>query len=75
MGIYGMFISIVIPKAKKDKVILLVCGISCLISVLLFYTPASAYISSGFAIIISAVAASFIGIFLPSGKKGGSDEA
>lgn len=74
MGIYGMFISIVIPKAKKDKLILLVCGISCLISLLLFYTPASNYISSGFAIIISAVIASLIGVFLPSKKKGAADE-
>jgi len=63
IGIYGMFVSIVLPKAKHDKVIL--CGslLSCILSSLLFYIPAlSQYVSQGFAIIISAVLAALAGV-------------
>ncbi len=74
IGIYGMFVSIVMPKAKHDKVILTSSLLSCIVSVLLFYIPfLSAHITSGFAIIIAAVAAALAGVIVGdklSGKQG-----
>ena len=65
IGIYGMFVSIVLPKTKHDKVILSGSLISCIISSVLFYTPVlSQYISQGFAIIIAAVVSALIAVFL-----------
>ncbi|MBR4947234.1 MAG: AzlC family ABC transporter permease [Clostridiales bacterium] len=64
IGIYGMFVSIVLPKAKHDKVIL--CGslLACIISCLFFYVPVlSEYVTAGFAIIIAAVASALIVVF------------
>ena len=74
IGIYGMFVSIVMPKAKHDKVILTSSLLSCIVSVLLFYIPfLSEHITSGFAIIIAAVAAALTGVIVRSklsGKQG-----
>lgn len=65
IGIYGMFVCIVLPKAKKDKIIMVISLISCAISALIYYVPAlHAKISSGFAIIISAVIAALIGVMM-----------
>ena len=71
VGIYGMFISIVIPKAKHDRVIAICALISCGVSCLFFYVPwLKDHISSGFAIIIAAVVAALIGVFcFPHGEE------
>ncbi|MBR4555844.1 MAG: AzlC family ABC transporter permease [Clostridiales bacterium] len=74
IGIYGMFVSIVLPKAKHDKVILSGSLISCILSCVLFYTPFLAeHVSGGFAIIISAVVSAIIAVLLRNklaGKAG-----
>ena len=68
IGIYGMFVSIVLPKAKHDKVILNVSLLSCILSSVFFYVPVlSEHITQGFAIIISAVVAALAGVL--TGKK------
>jgi len=54
--LYGMFIAIVIPPAKKQHSILFVAVIAAALSVIFRYTVPQ--ISEGFAMIISAVAAS-----------------
>ncbi len=58
IAIYGMFIAIVIPPAKESKpiliTVLLAVGISCLFR----WTPYLSRLSSGWVIIICAVAAS-----------------
>ena len=54
--LYGMFIAIVIPPAKKQHSILCVAVIAAALSVIFRYTVPQ--ISEGFAMIISAVAAS-----------------
>lgn len=60
IAIYGMFVAIIIPAAKKSLpvlgVILSVATVSCLIK----YTPLSGFISEGFSIIICAVLVSAI---------------
>ena len=63
IGIYGMFVSIVLPKAKHDKVILGSSVLACILSTLMFYIPfLSEHITSGFAIIIAAVIAALAGV-------------
>ena len=64
MGIvlYGMFVAIVIPEAKKEKSILVVAILAALFSVLFYYVFTA--VSSGFAIIISTIAASVLGAVL-----------
>lgn len=65
VGIYGMFISIVIPKAKHSREIAVCALIACAISCLFYYVPwLKAHVSSGFAIIIAAVVAALVGVFL-----------
>ncbi len=60
--LYGMFIAIIIPPAKKHRSVLAVVIIAAVLSVLCkHFLP---MITSGFAIIICAVAASVIGAFL-----------
>ena len=64
IGIYGMFVSIVMPKAKHNKVILASSLLACIVSCVFFYVPAlSENVSQGFAIIIAAVVAALAGVF------------
>lgn len=60
MGIllYGMFIAVFVPAARKSKAVLVTVLISSAISVIFRYLLP--FVSSGFSIIISAVAASVI---------------
>ena len=66
IAIYGMFIAIVIPPAKKQRSILAVVIIAIALSCMFRYVPYLNQLSSGFAIIVCAVAASVIGaLFFP----------
>lgn len=60
MGIvlYGMFIAIIVPQSKKERSVLTVVVIAAIISILFKYV--FTMVSGGFAVIISAVAASVI---------------
>lgn len=64
MGIvlYGMFIAIIIPPSRKSRKVLTVVVIAALISVLFRFFED--YVSGGFAVIISAIAASAIGALI-----------
>lgn len=64
LAIYGMFIAIVVPVAKKNKQVLLIVLLAIFLSVCLYYLPGFRQISSGFAIIICAVTASAVGAWL-----------
>lgn len=62
--LYGMFMAIIIPPARKQLNVLLVVVVSALASILFRYVLTA--VSSGFAVIISAVIASVIGaLFFP----------
>lgn len=58
IAIYGMFISIIIPPARKNKTIAIVITIAVAISCLFYWTPVLNRLSSGWVIIICAVVAS-----------------
>lgn len=64
IAIYGMFLAIIIPPAKKKLSVLIVVLISVVLSSIFYYVPFLSFISSGFSIIICAVAAAAIGAIL-----------
>ena len=60
VAIYGMFIAIVVPEAKKSKPTALCVAIAVALSCLFYYVPLLSSIPSGFTIIVCAVAASAV---------------
>lgn len=68
LALYGMFVAIVMPVARKSRPVAIVALVAAAISCVLYYVPIFKFISTGIAIIISTVAASVIGaIFFPVG--------
>jgi len=66
MGImlYGMFIAIIVPPAKKEHSIILAIGLAIAINTLLYYCLPM--INSGFAVVISALLSSVVtALFFP----------
>lgn len=64
VSIYGMFIAIIIPAAKKERSVLIVTLIAIAISCCIYYIPLFDSITSGFSVIICAVAASAAGALI-----------
>jgi predicted branched-subunit amino acid permease len=71
IAIYGMFLAIIIPPAKKSSSVLKVILIAVALSCCFRYVPfLNKHISGGFAIIISTIAAAAIGAALfPTPEK------
>ena len=61
IAIYGMFIAIIAPKAKREKSVLVVVAIAVAMSCIFYYVPLFKSVSSGFSIIVCAVCAALIG--------------
>lgn len=64
VALYGMFIAVVVPKARENVHVLAAVAAAVAISAALYYIPVFDGISSGFAIIICAVAASALAALL-----------
>ncbi len=64
IAIYGMFLAIFIPPAKKMKSVRVVVLMAALLSCVMRYTPYLNQISGGFVIILCAVSASALGAWL-----------
>lgn len=64
IAIYGMFLAIIIPPARKQKSVAMVVILAALMSICLKYIPLFSFIPGGYAIIICAVIASCIGAVL-----------
>ena len=60
VAIYGMFIAIVVPEARKSKPTAICVAIAVLLSCLFYFVPFLKAIPSGFTVIICAVVASAI---------------
>ena len=74
VALYGMFIAIVIPPSRRNKIVAGVVAISMLASALFTYLPVVSQISSGFRIIILTVAISAVAALLfPVGDKEGEN--
>lgn len=63
IAIYGMFLAIFIPPARKEKSILFCVSVSAVLSCAIWYIPAFSFISPGFSIIISSLIASVLTAF------------
>ena len=72
IAIYGMFIAIIVPAAKKSRAVLGVVIVSCAMSVLFRFLPGLNKVSGGFVIIICAVASSAIFAWLKPVKGNGA---
>lgn len=64
IAIFGMFIAIVMPQAKKRLAVTAVAAVAAVLSCLLRLIPIFSGNSSGFVLIIAAVAASVLGALL-----------
>lgn len=74
IAIYGMFLAIIIPKARENKSYLKVIVLAVLLSCLFRWVPVLNKVSSGFVIIICAVVASVAGALLyPLPEEGDYD--
>ena len=61
IAIYGMFVAIIAPKAKKSKSLLVVVFIALALSCIFYYTPLLKEISSGITVSVCAILAAVIG--------------
>lgn len=60
IAIYGMFMAIVLPVAKKEKNVAICCIISVVLSCLFYYVPGLNQISSGISIILCTLVAAVL---------------
>ncbi|MDD6101914.1 MAG: AzlC family ABC transporter permease [Clostridiales bacterium] len=60
LALYGMFVAIVLPVAKKEKNVLFAVVMAMLISMILFYVPVFKCLPSGMPIVIATVLSSFL---------------
>lgn len=64
IALFGMFIAIVVPDMKRDGMIVMTVAIAIAVSCILYYLPFFSKVSSGFAVIISAVTAAAAAAFV-----------
>jgi predicted branched-subunit amino acid permease len=64
IALYGMFIAIIVPPAKKSRPVLIIVLIAVIIMCLLKYLPVFHMISSGFRIILATIVGAGIGAYL-----------
>ena len=64
IAIYGMFLAIILPPARKEKPVRVVVLIAIAVSLLFSYLPLLKQVSGGFAVIICAVVAAAVGAVL-----------
>ena len=72
IAIYGMFLAIILPPARKDRTVRLVVAAAAALSICFHYIPGMNRVSAGFAIIICAVAAAAAGAALFPVKEEGA---
>lgn len=70
IAIYGMFLAIIIPPAKKSRHIFIVIIIAALLHCAFYYLPVLKEIPSGISISISAILAAVLGALLFPVKRG-----
>ncbi len=62
--LYGMFLAIIIPPARRERGVLFAVCVAVGLSCLLYYIPFFDFLSSGFALIISAIVAAALAAWL-----------
>ncbi len=74
IALYGMFIAIIIPPAKKNRAVLVCIALAAVLSAIIYFVPIFSFISSGISVIICAVAASCFCAWKFPVKEAKSDE-
>lgn len=69
IALYGMFIALIVPPARKERKVLIIIVIAVAIMCLLRYVPIFGGISNGFRIIISSVTAAAAGAYFFPNKE------
>ena len=70
IAIYGMFVAIIVPPAKRERGVLVAALLGIAVSLILAYVPLFSFVTSGFAVIVSAlVAATAAALLFPIKKK------
>ena len=64
LALYGMFVAIVVPAAKKSRPVMVVVFMAAVLSCILYYVPFLQFISKGIGIIICTIIAAAIGAIL-----------
>lgn len=64
LALYGMFVAIVVPAARKSVPVMVTVFLVIVINCLLYFLPVFHFISTGIAVIISTVAASAVSAVL-----------
>ena len=64
LGLYAMFIAIIIPPAKKNRAVAFVIALAVVLACIFYVTPVLKEISVGFQVILATVIASSAGAFL-----------
>ncbi len=70
IAIYGMFIAIIIPPAKKERGVLLSIITAVAFSLSFYYIPVFDFITEGFSIIICAIVGAAVAAFAKPIKEG-----
>ena len=58
IALYGMFVAIIIPPAKKSSAVMVCIVLSAVLSTIIYFVPVFSFISSGISVIICALIAS-----------------
>lgn len=74
IALYGMFIAIIIPPAKKNKAVLVCIALAAAFSAVIYFAPIFSFISSGISVIICALLASCFCAWKFPVKEAKSDE-
>ena len=70
IAIYGMFVAIIVPPAKRERGVLVAVLLGIAVSLILAYVPLFSFVTSGFSVIVSAlVAATAAALLFPIKKK------
>lgn len=64
LAIYGMFLAIVLPPARKSRAVLAVVAIAAILHGIFYYAPYLREIPSGLSVSICAIAAALLGAFI-----------
>lgn len=72
--LYGMFIAIIVPVAKKDKGVIFAVISACALSCAMRYIPGLSLIPSGFAMIISSIAAACLAAYFFPKERASKNE-
>lgn len=66
VALYGMFVAIVVPNAKKDKTMLIATAISAILSIIFFFAPYLKDLTGGISVVIvTVVSAAVCAVLFP----------